>query len=310
MTAPRALMALCLVAASPAAALPPEGTASIEVVITPRTEGVSVSFTVDQSDHEMDAKKPGELYQGQVDMSASDAGPPPISMPVDILASTPARSSLQLYGLVRHGEKSTVTFRVFVPEPSRTDVAEVNRIDQLFQTSKDSRTLTEVYFVSREIYRHYAAVSPDHVVAIRAAKLWFDSAYQLATTGKLPRYRMDQKARDVLEDYEKRAGSDANLAAKLRPIMVRGYVSGMAQHLDTLVFRDAAMVADLVAEGKLESAKKLNEDLLQTFTALPVPQQQAAMKLQGVSVDSLKANKAFITSLTDTRTRAAAVENP
>lgn len=301
MNVTRGLAALCLLGVTVGAGAAPPGVASIEVVITPRTDGVRVSIGTDQADLEMSAKKDGELFTGQVELPGSESSPPPPNTPVDILATTPDSRTLQLYARVSPRDKSTVTFRVFVPDASKTTVNDVIRIDQLFRTSEDLKTTLEVYFASREIYRHWAAASPQHVAAIRSAKLWFDSAYRLATSGKQPRYRMDEGARKVLKEYEASAKDDPNLSKVLRQVMVPGYLSGMEQHLDTLVFRDAALVADLVAAGSLASARKLNEDLLQTFSALSTDQKVVAMRLQGVSEKSLKDNQAFITTLVDAK---------
>jgi hypothetical protein len=271
------------------------GEASIEVVISPRTNGARVSITADQSDVVVDERRAGELYTGRVTLPASGTVNVLRPVPIDILTTTDDNRMLQLYVQVGlNDKKSIINLRVFVPDASKTNVTDVERLENRLSTSKDKETAVPVYFESREIFRYWSGANPEHNLAIRTAKVWFDAAFRLATSGRAPRYRMDQSATDVLQGYEDRAAKDRSFERELRAVISAGYLKGMKQQLEALDFQRVALVGELVRAGDLESARLINEDLLQTYTGMQPEQKAAVIKFQGVSEDALKANRAYI----------------
>lgn len=291
----RWVLSLCVLVAAPLASAAPGKRVLIEVRGTPPEALVRATYSVGQDPIDLQAA-PGR-FSAEVALGGPSVSEP-FFTPVDIVAHTSDGRPLQLYARLWPADANhALRLVITVPDQNRTTLKDLERLDQQFQTSDDLATTINVYVSAREIYRHWAVSNPRHVVGIRAAKLWFDAAYRLAAAGKTPRFRMDQRARDVVEKLELQAATDSSMAGPLRQVVAPGYVAGMTRQLDALAFKDMALVPDLMAKGELAAAKELNDNLLQAFSALSDGQQSTAKMLQGVTLEQLMADKKFIAAV-------------
>jgi hypothetical protein len=191
-------------------------------------------------------------------------------------------------------------FIINLTNDSSFDLPEVDRLDSIYSAYDDDSHNLEVYFASRYVFQRWVDVSkgkfPYQRVAIRAAKLWFDSSYRLARDSSQI-FEMDKQATRMMEKYEKSHDS----APWYNEIVKPGYIDGMIAEIIAFPFQDAAQVKDLIDNKQFSAAIRLINELKNRFEKLSIDQKAIVISKAGVDLKVLEDNLKYINTLMDFR---------
>jgi hypothetical protein len=211
-----------------------------------------------------------------------------------VLVANWSDGTKELVYLALNGLTPDIRLRVF-HEPVGDDLAALRAIAAL-QSDLDSNL--KQYFKARTFHRkwRYEIQQPDTEVAIQSARIWFDAAVNLVKRDG-SYFRMDDEVRDIFRDYEMRAIRDSGLNRRLRKYVNSGYVSATMEQTTAAPYHVVAAVPQLVKAGKIEEAQAVNGKALAALESEPREVQRIVEKRQGVNVDLLRNNAAFLSSI-------------
>lgn len=187
--------------------------------------------------------------------------------------------------------------KVSIPIMHEAVSAERATLDSIEALGTDYQGTLQRYFRARSFHRkwRHELHQPDHQVAIRSAKIWFDAAVSLV---KYPRsyYRMDEEATRIMTDYEKHAANDPGFAKRLRMYAGSGYVVATLQQVAATRYRFVADIPELMAAGQYDTAAALNEKAIAVLENETPDMQKSVARRQGVNMDLLRANAKYIST--------------
>lgn len=198
----------------------------------------------------------------------------------------------QLFLKLRSQSPSPVLFTLFRNQDAFNDEA-LSNIERL---GSDLDSLLEKYSRARAFHLtwRYEKKLPEYYLALRSARVWFDTAVSLSMRSNAP-FGMDSDIKKIMDDYETRAAQDNRFARRYRAYVVSGYVRSMLEHVEAADYFIVANVRKLTREGRFQEAYELNDRALSVLEAEPERVQRLVEKRQGVNLDLLRENKAFLT---------------
>jgi hypothetical protein len=107
---------------------------------------------------------------------------------------------------------------------------------------------------------------------------------------------MDDEVKEIFDEYERRAQVDADFRKRYRNYASQGYVGGTLAQVTAVDYAFVGEIPKLVKGGNLQQASDLNDKALNALVNESDEKRKVVLKLQGVSVDLLKANESFIAS--------------
>lgn len=193
-------------------------------------------------------------------------------------AAVPAKLSLHFYHAVYSAD-------------SANDIA-LTAIEAL---GTDYESTLKKYFRARAFHRYWRFENrqPEHWAALRSARLWFDAAVTLGSLSN-SYYRMDDEIKTIIDQYEEHAQADANFRRRYRSYVSQGYIAGTLDQVTAADYAFVGQIPKLVATGNLDEASNLNTKALSALSNESDETRRVVLKVQGVSVDQLKANEGFI----------------
>lgn len=221
-------------------------------------------------------------------------------LPFDVSARSDDHEELLHLQLVRpriSGPIDTLLYpSVSVERPTRQTL--IHWQDELQQAAADERSpnldgLLLAYFRGRDAFRRWHESIPGHENTIRAARLWFDAAYQLARLENGP-YRMDQAAVQAVQKLESEARSGRVQTEVVEQQFKPGYASAIIAEAEAVVFRYVSDVERLAQAGRYSDALALNSCLIEAFEGLPLETRSLVARTQSFTEDLLRRNDSFL----------------
>lgn len=185
---------------------------------------------------------------------------------------------------------NNVELKVYRPQVLTGERA-LQEIDVL---GTDFESVLEKYCRARAFHLSYRQKSlPYHYLALRSARIWFDASANLAKR-RDSFFRMDEEVQKFMNDYESRASSDSNFRRLLRQYASSGYVEALLQEVKAADYAFVGVIPKLVDEKRFEEAYDLNAKALKALGAESTSVQKMVVKQQGINVDLLQKNDAFL----------------
>jgi hypothetical protein len=165
-------------------------------------------------------------------------------------------------------------------------------IEAIEARGTDLLSTYQAYYEARYLYRKMRPVNPQHVLTMRAAKLWFDAAYRLHEPPNSV-IAMDPEAVMAAQTYQA-----VNISATQGStwIISPGYVRGMTANVKADEWRDVAFVPKLIQAGQLDEAEELNSYYVAKFQNLTSDELKVPA-VHGVTHDLLENNASYISTL-------------
>lgn len=172
---------------------------------------------------------------------------------------------------------------------------ERSELDAIEALGSDLDSTLQKYFRARAYHKgwRYELRQPTHQVAIRSARVWFDAAANLAQR-KQSFFRMDEEVQTIMAEYEKLAASDGRFRNRYRKYANPGYVSATLNQVASAEYWFVGEIPRLVASGNLAEAHEINTKALAVLENENPEMKRAVAVRQGVTVEMLKANSAYI----------------
>ncbi len=278
---------------------------SFEMIVHAVSEKSPEDITI-QGDHEpqptslsRDASK-SSTFRGTIDLTSSadeKSGFQQLRAPY-MLVGRWEKSSEQLYLGLGLGLPKKLEIEIFHEEVSEGP-ATLEAIEAL---GKDYRSQLKRYFLSRTYHRkwRYDLEQPCHQVALRSAKLWFDSAAWLALRNNTM-FLMDQEIVEIMKEYEELTKKDRKFRERYRRYVPPGYVGGMIEQTIAAPFSVVGRIPALVESRRLDEAMELNAHVKTVLTNQTLTTKQLVEKHQKVNIDLLKKNENYIETLKGNR---------
>jgi hypothetical protein len=247
---------------------------------------------------------PADLSQGNDGIFRTDFAPPRIGEMGDsweksryLLVAYWPDSKEQVYLGIKPSTPKQIdlTLYHFTYSDNQADAEEIDKIDSL---GRDYISLLEKYFRSRAYHRFWRNVQrqPYHMVALRSARLWYDSAISLSLLTDSP-FRMDKEVSDIVEEYEGKARQDKNFDRRWRRYTRKGYIAEMNQQVIGSDFQFIAQIPSLIASGRIGEAEALNDEALQMLKSASNDTRRIVERVQGVNKRLLIENRSYILTL-------------
>ncbi len=175
------------------------------------------------------------------------------------------------------------------------DLPTLENIDAL---NSDFSSMLKKYFRARALYKKWRLIGGQstHKIAIRSAKIWFDASVNLA---KLTNsyFRIDEEIKAIMADYEKKAKNDSWFREQYRNYASSGYISATLEQVLAAQYQFVGEIPTLVANQRLDEAQDLNEKAVAALERESLHTRRIVSKRQGIDLDLLKANTAYISTL-------------
>lgn len=184
-----------------------------------------------------------------------------------------------------------LAFKLYRTQEAFNDSA-LNAVDGL---GTDLDSIIEKYSRSRAFHHQwrYEKKLPEHYLALRSARIWFDAAVALATRRNSP-FGMDSDIKKIMDDYENLAARDATFRSRYRKYAGAGYVLRTLEDVNAADFAFVGDIQKLTVEGKAREAFGLNAKAISTLEALPPSARKNVEQRQGINLDLLRSNEAFL----------------
>lgn len=259
------------------------GETTMSLKVTPvTTQRVSSLYVTDEQGAQIDGSVDTIPLVIDLPKGGLDAPPHDMTLHLDFGAQN---DSAYIDLVVRASSPPSFPLKFFHEDIDST-FNNVQNIEQNFLEAHDQSTFLSVFFRARAAYESRAKTNRYHVLAIRAAYIWFEASVDLAKS-KNSIFRLDEAALNVMEDFESRATSNEQFQQLYRGIVRQGEVDKLKVQVaglqlksvddqasskqaaySPLEFKEATLVVALLRKGKIEDAKKLNDRLLTAFQAL------------------------------------------
>lgn len=168
-------------------------------------------------------------------------------------------------------------------------------LDAIEALGNDYESTLQRYFRARAFHRkwRYEHRLPEHQVAIRSARIWFDAAATLVKYAQ-SYFRMDDEVRGIMTDYETRAKSDPQFGKRFRLYANAGYVASTLAQVEVARYGFVGAIPTLVADGKLGEAAALNTRAINVLENETPEVKRSVERFQGVNLRLLRANEAYL----------------
>lgn len=253
-------------------------------VLMQEEEGIqSIAFQRSQTDGP---------YWGRVARPKTDAlaDAKKLSLAYRLVASW-ADGKEQLFLKIQSHLPELIALKLYHDQDAFNDVA-LNKIDGL---GTDLDSLIEKYCRARAFHMHWRFVKnqPENFIALRSARVWFDTAVALAIRPNSP-FRMDGDIMKIMNDYEAIALQNNKFNSRYRKYVPSGYVQGILDDVKTAEYAFVGLVPRLVAEGKHQEAYELNLKAYGVLSGESESTRKLVEKRQGVNLELLRRNAAFL----------------
>jgi hypothetical protein len=232
------------------------------------------------------------IYRGQVQRPRPDALASVNKLSLDYrLVASWAGWKEQVYLKLQSQLPATVALKLYRNQEAFNDVA-LGKIESL---GTDLDSLVEKYCRARAFHRNWRFEKklPDHFIALRSARIWFDAAVALATRSHSP-FGMDRDVQKIMDDYESRANTDVEFKERYRKYSTAGYVARMLDEVKIAEYAFVGLVPKLSAEGKYKEALDLNAKAMTVLSDETATTRKLVEKRQGVNLDLLRNNAFFL----------------
>lgn len=212
-----------------------------------------------------------------------------LSLEYRLIASWPDWKE-QIFLKLQSRLPSVVAFKLYRNQNAFDDVA----LSQIESLGTDLESTIERYCRARAFHLHWRLKQlPEYYSALRSARIWFDAAVALATRPNSP-FGMDRDVKKIMDDYENRARKEPQFNSRYRKFASAGYVTGMLDDVKTSEYAFVGMVSKLAGEGKYKEALDLNTKAISVLAEEPASVRKLVQKRQGVDLDLLRGNEAFL----------------
>lgn len=172
-------------------------------------------------------------------------------------------------------------------------------LDAIDRRQLTPRTLVKSTLEARAIYYawKYALKNPDHLQSIRALRLWFDHAYELAKP-TASAYYMDPDVIAIINELYERANRDVALRSRMEQVFPNPrYVAGILVQVASMELQPVALVKTLIADGNIKAAEQINSKAIAFLDSQSAGDRATFSKTQGVTSELLRRNAVYIETL-------------
>lgn len=193
---------------------------------------------------------------------------------------------------------SRTSGKVDIPVLHPTESSDRATLDSIEALGTDFSSMLERYFRARALHKkwRYDNKQPQTQVALRSAKIWFDASANLAKRANTY-FRLDKEIEEIMASYEKQAASDPSFLSRYRKYASAGYIAATLEQVYAAQYRFVGEIPTLVADQRLDEAQDLNDKAIAVLENETPDMKRIISKRQGVDLDLLKANSAYISTL-------------
>lgn len=203
----------------------------------------------------------------------------------------------QLFLKSKPGLSKPVCLRMYHYTYSK-ETATFNELSEIDALGSDYYSVLEKYFKSRayHYYWRHKAKLPEHSSALRSAKIWYDTAFKLASM-KDTVFRRDQDIIKIANEYERKKKKNPTLKRRWEKYAREGYIANMNLQLAAMEYRFVGDIPDLVKKGKVKEAERLNVAALKALEKEHKAVIKAVAKYQGINRIMLEDNAKHFSSM-------------
>lgn len=228
-----------------------------------------------------------------------------LSVPVQLVLDWPSAAE-SLFLSIGPTTPGRIRLRVVDPtRPASFDVAALNAIDSLGQ---DTASLLQRYVTARRFHRHWRfdKASPNHEIAIRSARIWFDA--QTALVKRQPNvFSTDPELASALDQYRRDARTDPDVRRRFLRYFPTGLVTAANQQVMAAPFSAVGEVPRLVSLGRIEQALQVNAAAMDALAGGDDQLRAAVLSKQGVNESLLEDNDRYLKTLLENEAENEAV---
>lgn len=192
--------------------------------------------------------------------------------------------------------------KINIPVLHPIESSDRSTLDSIEALGTDFTSTLERYFRARALHKkwRFDNKQPKTQVALRSAKIWFDASANLAKRTN-SYFRLDEEIKTIMDDYEKQAASDSEFRSRYRKYASAGYISATLEQVHAVQYRFVGEIPRLVASQRLDEAQDLNDKAIAALERETPDMRLIVSKRQGVDLDLLKANSAYISTLQENK---------
>lgn len=266
----------------------------IELRVTMRTSTAPTGVTIQQEgtmdEIALNPASTGNVYTISVNRPPTDK---PAPVPYQLVATW--SDGKEVLYLAFH---SMTTGKISIPVLHPIESSERSTLDNIEALNTDFSSMLERYFRARTLHRkwRYEYKQPKTQVALRSAKIWFDASANLAKRTN-SYFRFDEEIKTIMAGYEKEAEIDSQFRSRYRKYAGTGYISATLEQVHAAQYQFVGEIPRLVASQQLDEAQNLNDRAIATLERETPNMRRVVSKHQGVDLDLLKSNAAYISTL-------------
>lgn len=232
----------------------------------------------------------GRVYTASVNRPPTDQ---PSPIPYQLVATWSDGTEVLYLAL-----NSTTSGKISIPVLHPIESSELATLDNIEALNIDLQSMLARYYRARAFHKkwRYEFQQPETQVALRSAKIWFDASANLAKRTN-SYFRIDEEIKTIMSDYESKAVDDEVFRSRFRKYVGTGYISATLEQVYAAQYQYVGAIPKLVANQQLEEAQRLNDKAISALQNEPTSIRAIVSKHQGVDLDLLKANAAYISTL-------------
>lgn len=230
----------------------------------------------------------------------------------DLLGSIPSIELTQPFQLVIDWAGSSETLYVTISRltpPPRVEIGidaprqsasfGISDLDAIDIMAGDLNTMVAKYLRARRFHLYWRGKGQrEHQVAIRSARIWFDTATILSTRQQRV-FRADSDINGIVDEYLAMAANDptGKLAKRIQAQFPARLVKANRAQVAAAPFAVVGEIPALIAEGKIVEATRVNSAALRSLAGGTDEMREAVLSTQGVNVKVLTENGRYLDSL-------------
>lgn len=266
----------------------------IELRVTMRASITPIGVTIQQDDTmdeiALNPASTGSVYTVTINRPPTDA---PADVPYQLVATwSDGKEVLYL------AFNSMTPRKINIPVLHPIESAERATLESIEALNTDFSSMLERYYRARAFHKkwRYELKHPETQVALRSAKIWFDASANLAKRAN-SYFRIDEEIKTIMADYEKKAANDQWFRSLFRKYAGAGYISATLGQVYAAQYQYVGAIPKLVANQHLDEAQQLNDKAIAALENETPNIRLIVSKHQGVDLDLLKSNAAYISTL-------------
>jgi hypothetical protein len=229
------------------------------------------------------------------------SGATKLSVPVQLVLDWPTAAESLFLSI---GPTTPGRIRLRVVDPTRPASFDVSALDAIDSLNQDTASVLQRYVMARRFHRYwrFKKASPNHEIAIRSARIWFDA--QTALVKRQPNvFSTDPELASALDQYRRDSRTDPDVRRRFLRYFPTGLVTAANRQVIAAPFSAVAEVPKLIDLGRYDEALQVNAAAMDALTGGDDQLRAAVLATQGVNTALLENNDRYLKSLLENEPR-------